>query len=176
MDGKTRSDGVSYLEVNMPQLRIFAPCQQILVNVTDQSASLIGLMDTLKVSVPAGQDIAADTSIPIRWHTFTLWHMQEADVGKSFEQRTILFLPNGEEAVSITQTFQMATRAHRVVGVIDGFPVGHEGQYVVKLLLREEGSDADWREIDEYPVLVAHGEIEVAGSELEVDDGVEAAP
>jgi hypothetical protein len=140
----------------MPQLRVFAACQQVLVNLEDRSVSLISLLDTVRVEIPEGEALPFNMAIPFKWSGFALWHRQAEEEQKRFEQRLELLLPNGELAAYLEQTFQMPKERHRVFGVFDKLIVEQEGECLVKLLLREAGSEEEWQEISEYPITIEH--------------------
>jgi len=140
----------------MPKLLIFAACEKVIIAEDDKSVSLISLLNGLSVAIAPGTQIPANAQIPLRWSVVTLWQREPRDEGKSYEQRAQLILPNSEISFSIPAEFQLSKPLQRNVVKVTGFPVSQAGQCVLKLSLREAGSDNQWREIADYPIQIEH--------------------
>lgn len=141
----------------MPQLLMFVPCEKTLINENTRTLSLITILDTLTVGIPAGIDIPADASIPMQWNTVTYWGRTPDDVGKLFEQRIFLQMPDGRQSVERTVEFEFTGKAHSNIAAFTNFPIGVAGDYFLVLTLREAGTQANWKEIVKFPMTITHG-------------------
>ena len=139
----------------MPKLLFFVPCQKVIVDEQEHSASVISIIEGLTAILPT--PIPEKAQIPLNWSIVTLWYQLPEDEGKSFEQRTAVILPNGETAASAVIPFQMGQQNHRNVVSVFGYPIAQSGQHVIRLELREVGDDSrEWQLMSEYPLTLAH--------------------
>jgi len=144
----------------VPSLLIFVPCERIAFDQANNSVSLIGIfqgytvtkLETQVEKIPRGAEpLTQLTSLPIRWAAFALWRRLPGDQGKEFEQRVEVVAPSG--AISIkTKPLRVTitNEFHRVSSHISGFPIGEQGDYLVKLFFGESG--ADLPEVASYPI------------------------
>lgn len=142
----------------MPRLLVFVACERLLINELDQSTSLIGIIDTVTIEVPDSVEISPDTFAPQRWYIFTRWlkDISDAEDFKTYEQEVIIRSPQGDVSnTSITQ-FEMKDKLHQVYVVVNGLPIGQEGEYVIELSLRKADQDQEWKKVTTYPVTVKH--------------------
>lgn len=142
----------------MPRLLVFVACERLLINELDQSTSLIGIIDTVTIEVPDSVEISPDTFAPQRWYIFTRWlkDISDAEDVKTYEQEVIIRSPQGDVSnTSITQ-FEMKDKLHQVYVVVNGLPIGQEGEYVIELSLRKADQDQEWKKVATYPVTVKH--------------------
>ena len=95
---------------------------------------------------------------PFRWDVFTLWHREPADAQDTFEQRVVLQRPDGKMAVQALSQFTMSKSTHRIVVHNSLFPIGLEGEYSLRLWLRNHSQDAAWpaEPHAQYPLHVKH--------------------
>jgi hypothetical protein len=138
----------------LPELLVFAPCQKVLID-QNNSASLITVLETLNIVVPAAQ-LPEGVIVPVNWEIFTLWS-REVDEGgdRDFEQVCELFAANGVLLQQWRMTFRIEKQAHRVIHRNPGFPLKGSGQYLLHLSLREP--DGKISEVAAYPLTVTVG-------------------
>jgi hypothetical protein len=141
----------------MPRLLAFLPCEKLIVNQEDNTTSLITVLESAQINVPRIPDEApANIAVPLHWTVYSLWRKEDGDVGKRFEQRVRLILPDGQIRVDNTIGFEIGAihQNHRVTLQVGGFPIiAASGECVLRLSLRESGQ-ADWQDIADYPVYV----------------------
>lgn len=140
----------------MPRLLVFVPCEKAIVAEEDHAASLIGLLQQINLPLVAGSTVPADAFVPVRWYIFTQWYRQADDEDKTFEQRTVIEAPDGQQLVETLTPFTMHQEITRNIVNITGFPVGQAGKHNLRLFLREAGKATPWQEIDTYPLTVVH--------------------
>ena len=135
----------------MPKLLCFLPCEKVII---DQNANTISMINVLEgISVPKAP--TPDAGVLLTWSIVSVWEQTEGDARKTYEQRTYLLLPDGKEKVDLITRFQFAQKRHRLIGTINGFPVPLAGDYILKLFLRELGSE-QWIPIADYTLPVEH--------------------
>jgi hypothetical protein len=130
----------------MPNIVLFAPCENLIVS-QEQKISLISILETINIGLPANQVIPPNASLPLNWFTLALWEKVPSDQDKEFECYT-----QAAHVRSNPAKFKMATTLHKVVAQILGFPLAL-GPVRVKLCIREVGV-GDFRTVSEYPLAV----------------------
>ncbi len=133
----------------MPRLILFAPCRQIIVDADDQTVTLVALVDG--VNAPAGASVA-----DLVWEHLAVWQADANDAGETFEQRLEIVRPDRRVAAEVRQEFAMQARTLRVRGSVVGFPAEVEGEYTLRLSVRNVLDGDAWERVMEYPVAVRH--------------------
>ncbi len=149
----------------MPRLLLFAPCSKIIVSADDQTVTLVALVDG--VNAPAGDAVAV-----LAWEHLTVWQTAPGDEGQQFEQRLEIVRPDRKVAAEVRQEFAMAARTLRVRGSVAGFPSEIEGEYALRLSVRNVLDGDAWERVMEYPVTVRH----ITGPAPESPPQPEASP
>ncbi len=139
----------------MPQLIMFAPCAKAIQDGEDRTVSLISVIDGIQVEIPPS-GVAKDTVIPMPWATVATWLRTPEDQGKSFEQRISIITPDGTESIDGSIPFQMTERLFRGFIRLNAFPAGQQGEYRIRVSLRDVSEGDKWTAKGEYPVLVLH--------------------
>lgn len=130
----------------MPRLIVLAPCENVIVS-QDNKLSLISLLETINVGIPANQPIPPNSSIPMPWFAVTVWEREASDGNTEFES----FVQAGH-LQSTTANFRMTTPMHRIIGQILGFPLVF-GEVRLKAFIRAVGTQ-QWNEKGTYPLIV----------------------
>src|SRR5947208_702300 len=136
----------------MPDLLVFAACRRVIIDEQDHAASLIGLLDAIKVTVPSGQEIPGDAIIPFEWAVYSWWRTRSDDAGKLFEQRVVLAAPDDTERLNMVQDIDVTAEKYRVSLAVSGFHVSMPGLYSLKLSVRQK--DQDWVEVSQYSIVL----------------------
>jgi hypothetical protein len=140
----------------MPKLLVFAPCEKVIIDQSENTVSLVTLLGDLQVGVVPGTAVPKDSTTPLHWSAFALWHREASDEGKQYESRCTLVSPNGNILIeSGTAVFEMTKAGNNNVHRFLGFPVWEPGKCWLKLWIREVGS-SQWNEIASYPIGVIH--------------------
>jgi hypothetical protein len=138
---------------------LLAPCEKIAYEAGTNSASLINVFQGFTITIsknpeqtPPPDALApvigiAETStpqkMPIRWMIFSLWKKNPGDEGKTFHQSFELIRPSGKTVFNQTiPPFQMTKDYHRATLGVHNFPVDEEGDYRLKVFLKE-GEDGE---------------------------------
>jgi hypothetical protein len=138
----------------MPKLLYFVACERILLGDEEKTTSLISLLEQIKVPKPP--ENVGDAQAGLQWRIVSAWHNLPEDEGKRYEQRTWVVSPNGAELMQASIEFAMTnTINHRNTVKVFGFPLVPEGEYLVKLSIREVGSN-NWVDIADYPIAVMY--------------------
>ncbi|HEY0602529.1 MAG TPA: hypothetical protein VGD58_06445 [Herpetosiphonaceae bacterium] len=142
----------------MPRLLVFVACERLLINELDQSTSLIGIIDTVTIEVPASVEISPDTFAPQRWYIFTRWleDILDAEGPAAYEQEVVIRSPQGDVSNTSVIQFVMKDKLHQVYVAVNGLPIGQEGEHVIELSLRKADQDREWEKVATYPVIVKH--------------------
>ncbi len=143
----------------MPKLLIFAPCEKVIVNHDDRTLSLISILEGVNATVPQGITVSPDEIYPKAWVIVASWRRTPEDDNRHFEQLIQILLPNGDEALKAISILEMTNRDYRLVINVDGFIVGRPGEHILRLSLREVGTNADWTLVAEYPLAVTHSQV-----------------
>lgn len=122
----------------MPRLAVFAACNDVLFD--DQAnPSLINVFIALEVAHPRDIQVDKKSMAPRPWSVFTMWRAEKDDIGKQFTQKVLVLTPDGEEFGHGSESFTMEKVAHSVRIKVAGFPVGIEGEVIVKVWLEVNG-------------------------------------
>jgi hypothetical protein len=133
----------------MPRLLLFAPCSKVIVSADDQTVTLVALVDG--VNAPQGATVA-----DLTWERLSVWQAEPGDEGRRFEERLEIVRPDRRVAAEVRQPFVMESRTLRVRGSVVGFPCEIEGDYVLRLSVRDAVAEDAWERLMEYPVTVRH--------------------
>lgn len=151
----------------MPRLLLFGVCQKAIMDSQSNLVSMIEIVSRLQLIIPAGNPLAPDTIAPVQWGTVASLLNEDGDEGKIFQTQIEVFSPSGEKKLEIPgEPFPLIDRAVQTITNAFGFPIGEAGVYSIKLFLREVSKD-DWKEIANYPLVIAH--VEKNGEEDEAD-------
>lgn len=146
----------------MPRLLLFAPCERVIL-ADDQTVSLITLVEHIRLGIdpsnaPPEVDATKELQIPFTWFALSTWTREEHDQDGSFYQQKLqLEMPDGTTPIELEVPLRFAQGKpnSRSIFRVAGFPVTRQtGTAKVKLLLKHVESDADWREVAAWPVLV----------------------
>jgi hypothetical protein len=154
----------------MPHLQLFAACERVQYDSVDNSASLIGVFQGYTITTsknPIGKTPAevmavhteTEAALPMRWTVFSLWRKdKDRDEGKEFRQVCVFIRPNGKAQPLETIPFKMDRSFHRLTLTVHGFPVGEEGDCIVRVLLQTGEEEPVF--VRDYPISVTHIEAE----------------
>lgn len=143
----------------MPRLIIFGICQKAIMDKLDNTISMIGLFNSVTVQIPAEENVPDNAMIQLSWSAIASWKRNlPEDDGKTFQQKVQVFLPNNElfaSAIAESQLFGMEGTFSNIIQTSQGFPIGYQGSYTVKVYLREvkpDGSEiSEWEERGSAP-------------------------
>src|ERR1051326_3506619 len=141
----------------MITLLIFAPCEKVIIGTQDDAASIISVLETIKIKAPA--DLPSEVMLPLRWTVLSVWK-RDANIEDSveFEQLIEVFRSDGSSAGSGSGKFRV-TKDHlmyRIIVDFPLFPIGQQGQVFVRTKIRQTNPETEWSDIAEYPLLVIH--------------------
>jgi hypothetical protein len=153
----------------MPKLLFFAPCERVIIS-DDGTASLITLIETLRLNVEANQlppmPEDADLAVPFTWHALAVWTREENDRdGQSHNLKLQLVMPNGKTPIELETilAFGEGKPNHRSVFRIMGFPVAiSEGVATARLLIKPIESNEEWKEAAAFPIYLTLPAVEAA--------------
>ena len=138
----------------MPRLVLFAACEKAFVDQQTNVLSLMSLLQDINVQIPPGTIVASNAAIPMHWAVVSMFQPTPEDKGKTYEHRTTLIDNAGAMKLETPiSPFELKTDPHRIIGQINGMPIGSEGAHEVNCLIREKGA-SDWKEIASYPIAV----------------------
>lgn len=140
----------------MPKTLIFAPCSAAIVDVFTNGLSIVQVMENLSPIAQAEdeEDNSRRLVIP-PYNVITLWWREEGDEADTFEQRLVLFAPDGEESVfSPVQSFQMTHPFHRVRTQTPFIGARTQGTYWLHLQIRKSGTE-EWAEVASFPSILS---------------------
>jgi hypothetical protein len=128
----------------LPRLLLFAACEKVLID-QDNNASLISLIQDLKVEIPETVDLPTSSAgglpvVAMRWTALAMWLRTETDTDKEYEQRIDLIDPTGRttgRASRTTFSFPEGKTTARNISVVLGFPVHASGRFLLRLWMRE---------------------------------------
>jgi hypothetical protein len=138
----------------MPRLLFLVPCDKVLTD-EENLLSIITVLETVNISVPLGQELPRDAMATNPWHVVIQWLTTREEAQKEYEHKLQIFAPDGNEFGGSITRFTVTEQLHRHVAEIPGFPIGVEGECVVKLTIREVGTE-EWSPVIEYPIHIAH--------------------
>lgn len=131
----------------MPRLLVFVPCERVIVSQDDNSATLIALLQSVKLEAP---EEAPDTIVaPVSWSAFALWYRLPEDEGVDYEQRIQLVAPSGKILLEQVTPFRMTKAYHRNTHRSFGLPVAAAGEYILRLSIRRVGDE--FNTVSEFP-------------------------
>lgn len=142
----------------MPRLLLFAPCERVILGQGDNSASLIVVIQEMQFHgvLKKGEELPKDAAAVARFVIFSQWHKSVEDEGKTFEQRIVLSIQNEEPILESVAEFRMTDRLHRMMANVPMLPFIKQGEYSLKLFVREKG-ERDWgKALADYPITVSH--------------------
>lgn len=141
----------------MLKLMVFAPCEKVIVNKGENTASLIGILETVGITIPesAAASLPDNVVVPFKWCIYTLWQSERGETA-NYEQRLQLPLPDGRIAFQGMLAFEVTPSQRNYRGIVDsgGFPIIPAGEYALKLSLRKIGEDNLWQDVAEYPISI----------------------
>lgn len=138
----------------MPRLLLFTPCEKVIFDKDANTVSLITILQDIAISVSPDVQIPEDAQVPMVWHALSMWHDESGGDGKQYEQKIELCGPDGKILVTSTSQFTMSLSSHRINARFNSFPVGHFGQYALKLFLRENREEEERVEVASFPLTV----------------------
>jgi hypothetical protein len=137
----------------MPRLLLFLPCERAIIDRSDNTVSLISVMQQLNADVLTGMPKNAKATQ--RWNAVAVWMTQPGDEGKRFQQRVTLTNPDGKLMLQALTEFEMTKHFHHTIGRVGNFPIGVPGVYELGLDIRELGQE-QWTPVSAFPVLLQH--------------------
>jgi hypothetical protein len=133
-----------------------AACERVLEDKSTNGLSIISIIEGLNFDVPPDVEIPREAAVPYAWQFVTLWQRQPEDEGREFEQRVVFIAPDGVEVGGgLAPPFTMSKSLHRTIGKHDLLPVGQSGEYLIRVQVREVGTE-DWHEAGDYPLYITH--------------------
>ena len=149
----------------MPQLIFFGSCQKAIIDKRDGSVSMITLLHSMKIQVPIGILVPEDAAASVTWATVATWFRSEEDEDKTFQPKIEILYPSGDVFLSIEgEPFILQEVSYTTTTNSNGFPIGQQGIYTIRVLLREV-SEEKWEEKGSCPVEVSHIPLEGVQSE-----------
>lgn len=139
----------------MPKLIYFVACEKIVTSEEEKTASLISLLE--QINSPAPPTDVEKPQAAMKWAVVSHWQKIPGDESKKYEQRTCLISPDEQEAAVAILEFGFTKEAnfHRNVVSVMGFPLSPDGEYHVRLSVREVGKQ-DWTDLADYPILLIY--------------------
>ena len=140
----------------MPKLLIFAPCEKVIID-QNNVISIITVLQELRIELPEPPpEVDGKTPVvPIKWDVVTLWTKTDADAPETvYQTRFALIDPMGMalEGLDGSAEFSFADKTHyRVITTVLGFPVRHDGRYVVRLWIHKKG-ETEGDPVAEFPI------------------------
>jgi len=152
----------------MPRLSLFVVCEKLLFDQDSRTASLIGVMEKLRVEIPADFEGSMESAIiPMQAIVFVLWKRDATDSAEEYQHVVRVYDPMGEVANSsgiIDFVIPKDSDGVKHGVKMETFPVGHEGFYSIRIAVREKGA-SNWTECGNYPLLVKHQRLASATAE-----------
>ncbi len=138
----------------MPRLVLFAACEEAFVDQQTNVLSLMSCLQDINVQIPPGTVVASNAAVPMQWAIVSLFHPTPEDKGKVYEQRSALIDNLGATKLETpVLPFELKAAPHRIIGQINGMPIGSAGPHEIKCLIREKGT-TEWNEVGSYPIAV----------------------
>jgi hypothetical protein len=138
----------------MPKLLLFTPCLKA-IGGDDGLFTIVSVLESVGVNVPAGETLEENSVVRLQWQMVSIWHQEENDANKRFEQTVDFILPNGKSAHSAIYPLDLVDRTTKIRIDGDVFPVGIQGEVTIKIGCRELGA-TDAPVLAEYPILVRY--------------------
>jgi hypothetical protein len=139
----------------MPNLTLFAPCDNVLIAKDHESLSLITILTQVMYPQPP-EGLPENAIGPMRWFFVTNWISNPEDIGFNFEQRLRMLM--GEISyIGADQVFSCPEgKLHnRIITGFNTFPLVPPGTYQFEVAIRPQGTE-EWRIAGMYPLLVGH--------------------
>jgi hypothetical protein len=143
------------VEVELPRLLLFAPCQKGIVDKNEGTVSMIGLVNGVTVA-SLSDAVEENAVLPYSWCAVSAWYKEEGDEDASFEDLVELVTPNGNIVVRSVIPFSISARIHQNLHNSFGFPVGEPGVYTLRISIRRLPEESEWSIVSEYPIEVIH--------------------
>jgi hypothetical protein len=122
----------------VPELVHFVACNEVLLD-DYENPSLISVFIALEATNVTGEPIPRKSLGPRNWTVFTMWLAEAGDIGKTFTQQLIIETPDGLEFGNNTEKFKMDKAAHTIRTRVAGFPIGVEGNVLMKVWVEVAG-------------------------------------
>lgn len=140
----------------MPKLLAFLPCDRIIVDSNDNTATLMSIIEQLTIQKHPKRNDDESLIVPQVWSAFSMWLRTSEDEGKVYQVRIHSKHPNGTVTEGVvSEPFPIVARTHRAMFRFSGKWVDQPGEDIIVLSIREQGQDA-WNELAEYPILIEH--------------------
>lgn len=146
----------------MLKLLYSVACENVIVAEGSGTSSLINILERIEAEVPSN---APDKVLVAKtWSCIAFWTRGQTDFLEpvTFEQRTLVISPDGQEVFDIQVPFVVSNQHvnYRNVGTVNGFPVTTSGIVKVEVFLRKQG-DAKWKKFSEFPIIIERKVTEV---------------
>ena len=140
-----------------PKLLLFAACEKVIID-QNNVFSLISLLQELRIEIPEPPPDADGKTpiVPMKWDVVALWTKADADEREAlYQTRFALIDPTGRpsEFEGTADLVFADKQNYRVVTTILGFPIRHEGRYVVRLWLHKKG-EPKGEPVAEFPIIL----------------------
>jgi hypothetical protein len=135
------------------KLETIAACNDVLLD-EQNNPTLVSVFCALDTAHAQGAKIDAGAIAPREWKIVTVWLADEADLGKTFTQRTKVMAPDGKEFGNASSDFKVAARSHNIRQNVIGMPVGVEGNIVISVWLEAENKKVS--ELYKYEISIRH--------------------
>lgn len=140
----------------MPRLMFFGTCQKAIIDRSDGNVSMIGLLHSIVIKMPAASVLPDDALVPATWASVASWVREADDQEKTFQSKVELFSSSGEIFTTVEgDPFTIHTPSYSTTTNSNGFPVGQQGIYTIKVSLKEVGED-QWEEKGSCTIEVSH--------------------
>ncbi len=141
----------------MPSLDYAIPCQLVSIDQRTNAVSLFNVIESLEVIRRPGEaDDAARARSLIPMEVVTLWRRLPPDGEQaSFIQVLTLTSPGGTEEEISQTAFQIPHFRHRVHVQLPPLGVDLEGDYILKVYLRDATASEKDEFVFEYPIRVS---------------------
>jgi hypothetical protein len=143
------------VEIKLPRLLLFAPCQKGIIDKNESTVSMISLINGVTVA-RLGEEIDENAVLPYSWCAVSAWFKEAEDEGANFEDLVELVSPDGNVLVRSMIPFTLPARIHQNLHNSFGFPAGRAGIYTLRLSIRRVPNENGWSVVSEYPIEVAH--------------------
>ena len=150
----------------MPELLMFAGCEKLLVDEMG-NPSLISLLQTITVDIPANIAVPPNILSPNQWDVVTLWRaLTDDEVGAEYTQIVEVVMPEGGAMPLRSQvTFALPPRnaVHRNKVHVIGIPVSVAGEVRVTLRIHRPGEPVPEQPYAVWPLFIVHNRVEAVG-------------
>jgi hypothetical protein len=147
----------------MPRLRLFVPCEMVIVGHTGPM-SFINILEAVDFRMPLEEynKLPANAEIPQSWHVVTRWDRLPEESAANWLQRIVITAPNGRVATDQESPIDLCKFSGiRHDLLVNGFPIKPPGSCTISLYVRKaENESAEWAAVANYDILVRHLEPE----------------